>query len=98
MSLVGFPLMRYIDVNDLGAVLRAIKLTDPNRAIDLIVHTPGAWCSPRGGSRALRRHSGKVTVFGFMNLFPQPTRLARPSVEYVPLPYRDGQEQPRSRP
>jgi ClpP class serine protease len=29
MSLLGFPLMRYIDVNDSEDVLRAIKLTDP---------------------------------------------------------------------
>ena len=26
-------------------------------------------------------------VYEFMNLFPQPTRT-RPSVEYVPMPYR----------
>jgi ClpP class serine protease len=30
MSFLGFPLMRYIDVNDSEEVLRAIKLTDPD--------------------------------------------------------------------
>jgi ClpP class serine protease len=33
-------------------------------------------------------------VYQFMNLFPQPTRT-RPSVEYVPLPYR-GRQDPNS--
>ena len=28
MSFLGFPVMRYIDVNDSEEVLRAIKLTD----------------------------------------------------------------------
>jgi ClpP class serine protease len=41
MSFLGFPLMRYIDINDVEAVLRAIKLTDDNVPIDLILHTPG---------------------------------------------------------
>src|SRR5881628_2342351 len=31
MSFLGFPLMRYIDVNDSEEVLRAIKLTDTSR-------------------------------------------------------------------
>src|SRR6267142_692452 len=41
MSFLGFPVMRYIDVNDSEEVLRAIKLTDPDCPIDLIIHTPG---------------------------------------------------------
>jgi ClpP class serine protease len=41
MSFLGFPLMRYIDVNDSEDVLRAIELTDADLPIDLIVHTPG---------------------------------------------------------
>src|SRR6476646_2923759 len=41
MRLLGFPLMRYIDVNDSEEVLRAIELTDPDVPIDLVVHTPG---------------------------------------------------------
>jgi ClpP class serine protease len=55
MSFLGFPLMRYIDVNDSEDVLRAIELTDPDLPIDLIIHTPGG--------HALKRHRGKVTVF-----------------------------------
>jgi ClpP class serine protease len=64
MSLLGFPLMRYIDVNDSEDVLRAIKLTDPDTPIDLIVHTPGGLVLAAGQiAHALKRHRAKVTVF-----------------------------------
>jgi ClpP class serine protease len=63
MSLLGFPLMRYIDVNDSEDVLRAIKLTDPDVPIDLIVHTPGGLVLAAGQiAHALKRHRAKVTV------------------------------------
>jgi ClpP class serine protease len=41
MSLLGFPLVRYIDVNDSEEVIRAIHLTDPEMPLDLVLHTPG---------------------------------------------------------
>src|SRR5436853_3681458 len=64
MSILGFPLMRYIDVNDSEEVLRAIKLTVPSRPIDLIMHTPGGLVLAAGQiANALRRHEAKVTVF-----------------------------------
>jgi ClpP class serine protease len=64
MSLLGFPLIRYIDVNDSEDVLRAIKLTDSECPIDLIVHTPGGLVLAAGQiAHALRRHAAKVTVF-----------------------------------
>ena len=64
MSLLGFPLMRYIDVNDSEEVLRAIKLTDPDRPLDLIIHTPGGLVLAAGQiAYALKRHRAKVTVF-----------------------------------
>src|SRR5258706_14486933 len=64
MSFLGFPIMRYIDVNDSEDVLRAIKLTDPDRPIDLIVHTPGGLVLAAGQiAHALRRHRAKVTAF-----------------------------------
>src|SRR5437660_2331948 len=64
MSLLGFPLMRYIDVNDSEDLLRAIKLTDPDCPIDLIIHTPGGLVLAAGQiAHALRRHRAKVTVF-----------------------------------
>src|ERR1700734_786605 len=41
MSFLGFPLVRYIDINDAEEVIRAIHLTDDEVAIDLVLHTPG---------------------------------------------------------
>ena len=41
MSFLGFPVYRYIDVNDSEEVLRAIHLTDPAVPIDIVLHTPG---------------------------------------------------------
>src|SRR4030081_93245 len=64
MSFLGFPVMRYIDVNDSEEGLRAIKLTDPDCPIDLIIHTPGGLVLAAGQiAHALRRHRAKVTVF-----------------------------------
>lgn len=64
MSFLGFPLARYIDINDSEALLRAIKLTDDEVPIDLIVHTPGGLVLAAGQiAHALKRHPAKVTVF-----------------------------------
>lgn len=64
MSLLGFPLLRYIDINDSEAVLRAIKMTDADVPIDLIVHTPGGLVlAARQIAHALKAHKAKVTVF-----------------------------------
>src|ERR1700704_4402229 len=63
MSFLGFPVMRYIDVNDSEEVLRAIKLTDPDCPIDLIVHTPGGLVlASLQIARAIHKHKGKVTA------------------------------------
>jgi ClpP class serine protease len=64
MSFLGFPVARYIDIQDSEQVLRAIKLTDPNLPIDLILHTPGGLVlAAEQIANALARHEGKVTVF-----------------------------------
>jgi ClpP class serine protease len=64
MRFLGFPVARYIDINDSEDVLRAIQMTDDDLPLDIILHTPGglvlaalqiAW--------AIREHKGKVTVF-----------------------------------
>src|SRR6202040_4362073 len=41
MSFLGFPVFRYIDINDSEEVIRAIHLTDPKIPLDLVLHTPG---------------------------------------------------------
>ncbi|MGH2523273.1 MAG: SDH family Clp fold serine proteinase [Anaerolineales bacterium] len=64
LSLLGFPIARYIDIQDSEEVLRAIKLTDPNVPIDLILHTPGGLVlAAEQIAMALCRHKAKVTVF-----------------------------------
>jgi ClpP class serine protease len=64
LALLGFPLRRYINIHDSEEVLRAIKLTDPNMPIDLILHTPGGLVlATEQIAMALCHHPGKVTVF-----------------------------------
>jgi ClpP class serine protease len=64
LALLGFPLSRYIDIHDSEQVLRAIKLTNPEVPIDLILHTPGGLVlATEQIAMALCRHPGKVTVF-----------------------------------
>ena len=64
MSLLGFPVFRYIDIHDSEEVLRAIHMTDSNVPIDLILHTPGGLVlASLQIARALSGHKAKVTVF-----------------------------------
>lgn len=63
LSFLGFPMVRYIDVSDAEQVIRAIKLTDPNVPIDLVLHTPGGLVlASLQIARAIARHPGKVTA------------------------------------
>lgn len=64
MALLGFPVFRYIDIDDSEEVLRAIKLTDDEVPIDLILHTPGGLVlASEQIAHALCRHPARVTVF-----------------------------------
>lgn len=64
MSFLGFPVTRYIDIEDSEQVLRAIRLTPDDMPIDLILHTPGGLVlAAEQIAHALVRHKGKVTVF-----------------------------------
>ena len=64
MSFFGFPVMRYIDMNDSEEVLRAIQLTDDDVPLDIILHTPGGMViAATQIARAVKAHPGKVTVF-----------------------------------
>jgi ClpP class serine protease len=64
MSFLGFPVLRYIDVNDSEEVLRAIQLTDPKVPLDIVLHTPGGLVlASLQIARAIHMHKGKVTAF-----------------------------------
>ncbi len=64
MSLLGFPVMRYIDINDSEQVIRAIQMTDPDVPVDIVLHTPGGLVlAALQIARAVKDHKGKVTAF-----------------------------------
>ena len=64
MSFLGIPIRRYIDIEDSERVLRAIRLTDENVPIDIVLHTPGGLVlASEQIAFALCRHKAKVTVF-----------------------------------
>lgn len=64
MSFLGIPIARYIDIEDSEAVLRAIRMTPPEMPIDMVLHTPGGLVlASEQIACALKRHTGKVTVF-----------------------------------
>jgi ClpP class serine protease len=64
MSFLGFPIMRYIDINDSEEVIRAIHMTDPDVPLDLILHTPGGLVLAAFQiAYAVRMHRAKVTVY-----------------------------------
>jgi len=64
MRLLGFPVARYIDINDSEEVLRAIQMTGDDVPIDLILHTPGGLVlAALQIAQAVHGHKSKVTVF-----------------------------------
>jgi ClpP class serine protease len=64
MSFLGFPVFRYIDINDSEEVIRAIHLTDSEMPLDLVLHTPGGLVlAATQIARAVFKRKGKVTVF-----------------------------------
>src|SRR6202051_1333161 len=65
MSLLGFPVFRYIDINDSEDVIRAIHLTDPEIPLDLVLHTPGGLVlAATQIARAVLKPKGRVPVLG----------------------------------
>ncbi|MDX6402370.1 MAG: hypothetical protein QOF27_2976, partial [Gaiellaceae bacterium] len=63
MSFFGFPVVRFIDIDDAEGVLRAIRETPNGHPIELILHTPGGLViAARQIAAALADHDGKVTA------------------------------------
>ncbi len=64
MSILGFPLFRYIDINDSEDILRAFRLTPDDMPIDLILHTPGGLVlAAEQIAKAIKNHKAPVRVF-----------------------------------
>ena len=88
MAFLGFPIARYIDIQDSEAVLRAIQLTDASVPIDLILHTPGGLVlAAEQIANALRAHRARVTVFVPHYAMSGGTLLALAADEIVMSPH-----------
>ncbi len=63
MSLLGFPIVRYINIEDSEEIIRAIHMTDADMPIDLVLHTPGGLAlASYQIAHAIKNRPGKVTV------------------------------------
>src|SRR3979411_3196368 len=63
LSLLGFPVVRYIDIDDAESVLRAIRETPSERDIEIILHSPGGLViASQQIAAALADHEGRVTA------------------------------------
>ncbi len=64
MRLLGFPIVQYINMNDTEEVIHAIRMTDPDMPLDVILHTPGGVAlAAIQIARAVKEHRGRTTVF-----------------------------------
>jgi ClpP class serine protease len=88
MSFFGFPIARYIDLDDAEKVLYAIRTTPPEQPIDLILHTPGGLViAALQIAHALKAHTGRVTVFVPHYAMSGGTLLALSADEIVMSPH-----------
>jgi ClpP class serine protease len=88
MAFLGFPVARYIDIEDSEAVLRAIQLTDDDVPIDMILHTPGGLVLAASQiADALRAHPARVTVYVPHYAMSGGTLLALAADEIVMAPH-----------
>lgn len=63
VSLMGVPLVRYIDIQDAEDVIHAIRQTPDEMPIDIVLHTPGGLAlASLQIARALASHPAQVTA------------------------------------
>jgi ClpP class serine protease len=63
-SLFGFPVSRYIDLEDAQTIIAAIQDTPEDMPIDFVIHTPGGLVlAAMQIARAVEAHKAKVTVY-----------------------------------
>ncbi len=63
IGLFGIPIVKFINIEDSEAILRAIRTTPDDTPIDLIIHTPGGLVLAAAQiALALRDHPAKTTV------------------------------------
>jgi len=63
IAFLGIPILRYLTIDESEKVLRAIRKTDPDTPIDLILHTPGGLTlAAKQIAYALCAHPARVSV------------------------------------
>ncbi len=63
MAFFGFPVLRFITMEDSEQVVRALRMTAPRMPIDLVLHTPGGMqLAALQIAHAMRHREGKVSV------------------------------------
>ena len=63
IGMFGIPFVRFINIEDSEAILRAIRITPSDSPIDLIIHTPGGLALASVQiAFALKDHPAKTTV------------------------------------
>ncbi len=83
-SLLGFPVSRFINLEDAQTIIAAIKATPPDRPIDLIVHTPGGLVlAAMQIARALQAHPARVRVMAPVYAMSGGTLIALAADEIV---------------
>lgn len=88
MSLLGFPMFRYINIEDAEEVIHAIQMTDPEVPLDLVLHTPGGLVlASLQIARAIHKHKGKVTVIVAHYAMSGGTLIALAADEIVMSPH-----------
>src|SRR5215208_1428180 len=61
MSFLGFPIVRYINIDDAEGVLNAVRATPSATPIDIVLHTPGGLVLAASQiASALEEHDGPV--------------------------------------
>jgi ClpP class serine protease len=61
MSFLGFPIVRYINIDDAEGVLNAVRATPAATPIDIVLHTPGGLVLAASQiASALEEHDGPV--------------------------------------
>lgn len=64
MRLLGFPIIQFINMSDTEEIIHAIRMTDPDMPLDVILHTPGGLALAAVQiARTVKDHRGHTTVF-----------------------------------
>jgi ClpP class serine protease len=88
MGFLGFPLLRYINMEDSEEVLRALETTEPETPLDIVLHTPGGLVlASLQIARAINDRPGKVRVIVPHHAMSGGTLIALAADEIIMSPF-----------